>query len=194
MRLGTTSRLVVVFGCLLLCVNSCDPYERFHDEGRALVNAAGISTNETSKLVLAGSDVNKRSTSIFGWTPLISAIYHHNEDVVDFLLRCGANPNIGDNDNRTALIWAIECWGTNTNVLLSLLAHGADPSIRNRLGTDAFTAARSRDNASVIVPILRAFEKKKPTALKLGADVQSAGWDACSDIQPLPAMPEACEV
>jgi ankyrin repeat protein len=169
MKRSTIGNLLAGYSAfLLVCVTSCGVYDRFHDQGRELVNAAGLSTNETLKLVLAGADVNKRCNSHFGWTPLISAVYHHKEDVVDLLLKYGANPNVGDDHNQTAIVWAIQCWGDSTNVLLKLLTYGADPTIKNKLGSDAFDAARSRNNASAIFEVLRAFESKKPTASTLG--------------------------
>ena len=74
------------------------------DGGKELVNAAGRSLAETSALVRDGAQVNEPSKSHFGWTPLISAVYNHKEDVIDFLLLNGADPNLGDEDDRNALV------------------------------------------------------------------------------------------
>ena len=169
------------FAALLACVASCGLYDRLNDKGKELVNAAGLSTNETLKLLLSGADVNRRSDSHFGWTPLISAVHRHKEDVLDLLLAYGANPNVGDNDNRTALFWAIECWSDNTNVLRKLIAHGADPAIKTKLGSDAFDVARSQPNANIIIEALKALEKKRRTASELGQEVYRLGVSGYGD-------------
>src|SRR3954468_14508879 len=76
------------------------------DKGRELVNAVD-STNNVLQVLKKGADINRRSTTTFGWTPLISAIYNHKEDVVDLLLARGADANLTDYNGYTALSWAI---------------------------------------------------------------------------------------
>src|SRR5438046_2305951 len=77
------------------------------DRHRALVNASGGSLDEVVAALHKGADINGRSRTIFGWTPLISAIYHRKADVAQFLLASGANPNLGDSHGETALCWAV---------------------------------------------------------------------------------------
>jgi len=130
----------------------CRPLRQ--DPGRELVNAAGLSKTQVLAILSKGNDVNTRSTSTFGWSPLISAIYHHKEDVIDLLLARGADVNEGDDRNQTPLVWAIEVWGTNTDLIRKLIDHGADASIRNRFGINAFDAARVQSNPSELLGIL----------------------------------------
>ena len=132
------------------------------DGGKELVNAAGRSLAETSALVRDGAQVNEPSKSHFGWTPLISAVYNHKEDVIDFLLLNGADPNLGDEDDRNALIWTIQSWAENTNLVIKLLQHGADPSLRTKLGSNAFDAARSQPNGEVLAELMRTFHRSPP--------------------------------
>lgn len=148
-------RVFVSFCALALWVTSCGQRHPYFDRGRELVNAAGLSTQDTLAVLQKGADVNRRSESQFGWTPLISAIYARKGDIVDLLLAYGADPNIGDADNRTAIVWAVESWGDNTNLLIKLMQHGANPEIKTKLGTDAFAAAKSQSNATIILEILK---------------------------------------
>src|SRR6266496_5289063 len=149
------SKFPVLF-CLVMTLcgffaSSCRLSQR--DEGRELVNASGLSKAAVLNALNKGADVNKRSDTIFGWTPLISAIYHHKEEVIEVLLAHGANVNLGDNENRTPVVWAIEVWGDNTNLIRNLIEHGADPNKRNRSGSNAFDIARSQPNSAALLAI-----------------------------------------
>jgi ankyrin repeat protein len=137
---------------LLTLTQGCD--DILPDKGRALVNAASGSTNEVILALAAGANVNERSRKTFGWPPLTSAIYHHNEDVVDLLLANGASPNVPDKKNQTPLLWAIESWPENTNLLLKLVRHGGDPRFRNRYGMDAFDLAKQEQNSEKLLETL----------------------------------------
>src|SRR5712675_1585176 len=94
---------LILTGCagssLKGCWNSLKP-----DKGKLLVNASVLSTNEVLRLLNQGADVNMRSISTFGWTPLISAIYHRKEEVVDLLMARGADVNLGDAMNQTPIV------------------------------------------------------------------------------------------
>ncbi|CAH1159705.1 unnamed protein product [Phaedon cochleariae] len=60
-------------------------------------------THEVRRLIKEGVDVNKRHH--LGWTPLLVATINEQHDIVEILLRAGADPNLADNyinANRTA--------------------------------------------------------------------------------------------
>lgn len=132
------------------------------DHGRKLVNAVG-STNELISLLANGGDINERSSAMFGWTPLISAIYHHKQEAVDLLLEKGADVNIADRDGQTALIWSIEMWGENTNLIHALLDRGANPASTNRFGSNAYDMARKQTNADELLRLLKGGQTYMPT-------------------------------
>ena len=131
----------------------CQRYGQSLDD--QLVNAAGLSTNAVLALLDTGANINGHSRVAFGWTPLISAIYHHKVDVVDLLLTCGADVNVSDDDNRTPLYWAIVRWADDTNLVAKLIQHGADPHATNCFGTDIMDLARSQPNARSLLDILQ---------------------------------------
>ena len=112
-------------------------------KGESLVRASGHSVAAVQQVLNKGADVNARSGSTFGWTPLISAIYHHQVEVVELLVARGAQVNLADDKGQTPLVWAIKVWGENTNVVHYLVQHGADPTLRDKYGGTAFDAAQS---------------------------------------------------
>jgi ankyrin repeat protein len=154
------SAWIVALGAAAFFCIGCKPFQR--DQARELVNAAGGSPYAVSNLLARGADVNARSKTTFGWTPLISAIYHHKEDVVDLLLVCGADVNIGDSMGDTPLNWTITVWEENTNLIRKLVRRGANPKIRNRYGSDAFDLAGSKRNSDEISEIIRSERPSQP--------------------------------
>ena len=146
---------VVLSIVILLAISGCTR----KDEGAELVNASGISMSAAQKVLQKGADINTPSSTRFGWTPLISGIYNHKEDVVDFLIKQGANPNIPDNNGETPLVWAIKVWNSNTNLVAKLLKSGADPKVQSRFREDAFDVARTQSNALELLRILESQQK-----------------------------------
>ncbi len=100
-----TVRAVFVAAALSSISVSCRRFEQ--NQSKQLVNASGLSTAEVLTLLNKGANINGRSNRMFGWTPLISAIYQNEGDIVDLLLAHGADVNLGDSENRTPLYWAI---------------------------------------------------------------------------------------
>jgi len=133
-----------------LMVSGCTP----RDEGRALVNASGLSTNEVIALLKTGADVNRRSSVFSGFTPLIVAIRKDKQDVVEVLIAAGADVNLKDADGKTPVMHALAALEPNIGLIGTLISHGADPRIVDRDGYDAFAYARHRKNASDIVRAL----------------------------------------
>ena len=128
------------------------------DPAKELVNAAGGSKENLLRVLAKGADVNARSWRTFGWTPLISAIYHRREDNLRVLIGAGADVNLGDRDGRTPVSWAAIVG--DTNVIRILLRAGANPRITDRSGYDAYNYART-DNAAAIREFLKTGSKRK---------------------------------
>jgi ankyrin repeat protein len=147
-------KIVVVASCLLIVAIICQGC-RPPDRGRELVNAAGLSKGQVIAALARGANVNQRSSSTFGWTPLISAIYHKREDVAELLIARGADPNLADAANETPLNWAISVWNNNTNLIGMLMRSGADPTRKSRYGADAYELARKQPNSEEILALLR---------------------------------------
>ena len=105
-----------------------------------LVSAAGNGDLEAVKALIAeGVNVNQKPAGMGGCTALIMA--GENMQIVDYLLEHGANPNVKDDHGETALVYAIGLG--NTNLMLKLIAKGADVNARNKGGNIALGCARA---------------------------------------------------
>ncbi len=66
-----------------------------------------------------------------GWTPLIMAAFNQRADLVELLLKRGANPNASGNNGTTVLMYAktalIDQPNAKCDLLDTLIASGADP-------------------------------------------------------------------
>lgn len=94
-----------------------------------LLFAAQQGDTESARLLLAaGANVNEASPE--QETPLLVAAASRHEELAQFLLEEGANPNVTDYRGYTPLHYAAYRIQNSTELLQSLLAHGADPNAR----------------------------------------------------------------
>lgn len=121
------------------------------DEGdTALICAARHAEKEIIELLIArGADVNAQNR--IGRTALI-ALADENEDAafacIATLLKAGADPNLQDEDDDTALHYAVA--RANAKLAALLLDHKADPDLRGEDGETALIlAAREEDHDMV---------------------------------------------
>jgi hypothetical protein len=75
-----------------------------------LCRAARHGREIVSLLVEHGAAVNHQNAN--GWTPLMSAVWHGNVEVVRLLLERGANPKLANDDGGTALTMVLERQGS----------------------------------------------------------------------------------
>ena len=81
-----------------------------------------------------GADITAKDNAQ-GRTALICASFDGHEEVVEFLIKLGANVNATDKDGQTAIIAAVNR-GYKT-IVESLIKHGADVNARNNDGETA---------------------------------------------------------
>ncbi|XP_058123704.1 uncharacterized protein LOC131281910 [Anopheles ziemanni] len=77
-------------------------------------------------------NVNRKDSTGQGMTPLHAASSRGYVDVVELLLRHGANVQAKDTNGNSALHFAVECG--NVRIVRALLRHGASIGVRNSLG------------------------------------------------------------
>jgi len=92
-----------------------------------------------------------------GWTPLMWAAMRNKGAVAEKLLKAGARVNSIDSDGNTPLILSV--WRGHRDTALLLLAHGANPALKNREGLDA-AAVADKNGFSALAAELRAYSKK----------------------------------
>jgi ankyrin repeat protein len=112
---------------------------------RSLLFSALSDTNILEALLDAGANVDARDFTaktgdqrILNWTPLIFAIenyYQPSAEVVEILLKHGANPNLHDEVfGQTPLHWSVGRGSSqlpNRKILEMLFNYKADPNVRN---------------------------------------------------------------
>ena len=122
-------------------------------------------TQTIMSFIKRGIDVNMQffTQHSCGYTALIAAIIYKNNDAVRILLDAGANPNIQDEDNRTALIHASEVFSYlaafDRDIIKAMLEAGADPNIKDSWGRTALMGFAQNDyrcDQDVITMLLEA--------------------------------------
>lgn len=100
--------------------------------GEALYNGVDKQRHETVKRLLGqGVDPNddaQRGHGAEKWTPLHRAAAHGDEELIDALLRAGANVNAMNQRMSTPLHLA--AWAGHTDAVRQLLLAGADPATK----------------------------------------------------------------
>ena len=93
-------------------------------------------------LIAAGADVNAPAKNPLKVAALHAAVAGGKLEIVEALLRAGANPNAQQQQGFRPIHEA----GTRANRALAelLLSHGADPSLPNDTGTNAIDLAREK--------------------------------------------------
>ena len=120
----------------------------------ALLGAVASYHIHVAELLLkCGISVDAKDQA--GQTPLMWACMDNEPDMVHLLLAHGAKVSIRDNDGNYALFYSV--WsGGNANVIRQLLALGANPTVRNKMGQSALTwGASSRETITLLRSGLR---------------------------------------
>ncbi|HWS73030.1 MAG TPA: ankyrin repeat domain-containing protein [Thermoanaerobaculia bacterium] len=105
-----------------------------------LIEAARIGdAARIRELVAHGADPNAVLMTNTEWTPLLHAIHKNRAVSVAALLDAGADPNRGNPEGMTPLMFAAG-YG-QTPIVQLLLRRGANPRLRDRSGETAFDYA-----------------------------------------------------
>ena len=110
--------------------------------------------------------------SIMGFKPtrLIQAVLNHNFSEVSQLLASGANVNVGDNQGKTALMWAAETG--QADLVNVLIRAGANVNGRDVFGWTALISASYEGRTDCVHLLLQngadinARDKDSKTALR----------------------------
>ncbi len=100
-------------------------------------------------LVARGADINE-SDGIFKGTPLTGAAgYSSSVEVIDELVRLGADISQKVHNNEDALMIAAR-YNHNPGIIARLAYHGANAENKNRQGKTALDLATENNNATAI--------------------------------------------
>ena len=157
------SKILTAIPCLTVAIFvlcSCASKPQYntgsHDNyrlGDALLEAIAKGENKAAKeLVIKGAPLNFKDKKD-EWTPLVYAIYYRNSDMSAFLIKAGADPNLKDHSNRTALMWAAMRGDLTT--LRLLIEHNADLNAVDIVGRNALNYATSYDNSAAAFYLAR---------------------------------------
>jgi hypothetical protein len=144
--------LLVVFGTVFLLATIITFFinYRSHKPERNITWAALMGDLTLLKQWEAtGESLDIQDSNMYNWTPLMAAIsYPRNTNIIQYLITKNINLNLQDSRGDTALMLAIAADETNTVRLL--LEKGADITIKDKDGMDAFTYANvTHGNARV---------------------------------------------
>ncbi|GAP86698.2 putative nacht and ankyrin domain protein [Rosellinia necatrix] len=85
-------------------------------------------------------------------TPLSCAVTGGHIDIINLLLRTGADPNSGQMFGQSPLAWAV--WGRDEGVVRLLLQNGADPNIGHQIGQTGLSHAASKGDKTIVELLL----------------------------------------
>lgn len=108
-----------------------------------------------NKLQKAGVDINAVSR---GGSALAIAVTKNQGSLTQYLLNCGANPDVPGLQGKTALIWAVQL--ERRHLIHVLLAHKANPFVKDDDGKTALDHARKNGPPDIILLMANA-EKKR---------------------------------
>jgi ankyrin repeat protein len=94
----------------------------------AVQSKSPLTTEILRLLIQSGADVNAKSYS--GNSALFAAIVEDSTEIVEFLLKNGANIDIRGIEDAETPLWSAALWGNDKMVRL-LLEHGADPYLKD---------------------------------------------------------------
>ncbi|MGB8367217.1 MAG: ankyrin repeat domain-containing protein [Candidatus Babeliales bacterium] len=109
---------------------------------------------EVRQILLKGeADVVVNQQYGFNWeTPLMRSVMRNNTEIVELLLKNGADPNLNDRYNQTALMIAVE-WG-NIDLVTLLIEHNANIGHQDCLGQTALMNATKYGNINSVALLI----------------------------------------
>ena len=140
--------------------------------GNATLIYAVMCRNKEIVKVLLDKGVNVNAQGRSNRTALIYAAMNRHQDtqMLEILINAGADLNIKDAEEYTALRWAII--GKYTKLIHALIKAGADPNIKGSIGENAlFPALRNHLDVDIIQMLIDA-----------GADVNAPNYNGWSPL------------
>jgi len=100
---------------ILVGVNTVLALQQFTQLADAVIEKDTIKINQ---LLQSGMDINTQHSTSGTTALMIASSYYYYDDIVEFLIRKGADVNLKDNDGKTALHWASSNSLPNAKILV----------------------------------------------------------------------------
>lgn len=143
----------VAFGLILFLHQNAIPAATSKQEVIDLIQASTQGNSaKVAALINRGVDVNARHR-LTGWTALMAASLYGRVETVEILLRAGAKVDLGDKNQSTALMKAVQIipekdesalLQRKSKIILLLLNAGADPYLQDKFGSNPWQVAIER--------------------------------------------------
>lgn len=91
-----------------------------------------------------------------GYSAVMDAVWKSSLDIVDKLIKLGANLNFVSNDGQTALI--VATGASNPRICELLVKNGADPNFKDRMGMSSLDYARLFKK-TILIPLYEEYSK-----------------------------------
>jgi ankyrin repeat protein len=157
MKKAITIGLALLLAMLVVVLLAIIFLHRNYSEGNPLLAAAETGDLVTVKtLIQQGAPINEASSSEFGWTPLIGAIFHNQTNVVHCLVESGADVNLADRNGVTPLMWLTSRGDDGVPLVKFLIAHGARLNAKDKDGITVLGYAQSDPLKPQLVEVLKA--------------------------------------
>lgn len=138
--IGGFIRSSILIYILIFHVGSAFP-QQFSLLADAVIEKDTVKINQ---LLQSGVDINTQHKTTGTTVLMIASSYYYYDDMVEFLLRNGADVNLKDKDGKTALLWAASNSLENAKVLLANAAKvdesandGMTPFLQATLGVSS---------------------------------------------------------
>jgi ankyrin repeat protein len=126
---------ILLFCYILLFRFSATQAQQFNQLADAVINKDTIKINQ---LLQSGVDINTQHPTSGTTVLMIASSYYYYDNIVDYLIRKGADVNLRDNEGKTALLWAASNSLSNAKILVE---NGAKVNIAANDGMTPFLQA-----------------------------------------------------
>ena len=124
-------------------------------DGNTALNCAALKGHLDVVVLILDEDPDLEvADEVTGKTALLKASYAGHTEVVEELLKCGADPDTADDNGYTSLAFAASF--CHHAVLHSLLRHSAEPDPKDTFGVTPLMHAATRGDADTLGALLQA--------------------------------------
>jgi ankyrin repeat protein len=110
---------VLFFLTILIELNTALAQQQFDALAKAVIEK---DTGKIETLLQSGVEINTQHPNSGTTALMIASSYYYYDDIVEYLIKKGADVNLKDNEGKTALLWAASNSLPNAKILV---AHGA---------------------------------------------------------------------